>query len=152
MDKAIVEKILFEIEQIDFLLREAQPIIVTCKNNVPNFWEKCGISQILHSFYNGIEKILLLLIKNNEFMYVNADRWHSELFAKAFEMRINGTQIFRSELKELLSELLKFRHVVRNSYGFDLEWDKMINMVYNLENTWEMAKTDIKECLGRENS
>ena len=99
MDKAIVNKVLFEIEQIDFLIRESQPIIVTCMEKIPNFWEKCGVSQIFHSFYNGVEKILLLLIKNSEFMSINADRWHSELFSKAFEKRMNGTQIFTSELK-----------------------------------------------------
>ena len=142
MDKTIEKKIYFEIEQIDELMEVSRPFLSTCLEREPEFGEKCGVAQILHSFYNGIEKLLLLIVKNSEIISIDVHRWHSELFMKAFEPR-NNKSIIRPQLKEILNEYLKFRHVVRNSYGFTLNWDKMIDMVTNLEKTWNMIKCDI---------
>ena len=149
MDKNIEKKILFEIAQLDELMEASRSFLSVCLEREPEFGEKCGVAQILHSFYNGIEKLLLLIIKNSEIISIDVNRWHSELFIKAFEPRQNSMYIIRPDLKETLNEYLKFRHVVRNSYGFSLLWTKMIDMVVNLENTWNMVRFDILDYIDK---
>ena len=99
MDSVITQKILFEIEQIDELITDSIPVFNLCKIREPDFVEKCGIALILHSFYNGIENILSLIIKNRDLVLPSGIKWHKELFIKAFEKTENRSQIFREEIK-----------------------------------------------------
>jgi hypothetical protein len=66
LDNAIIQKIQFEIEQIEELIKASSPVFQLCRIREPDFVEKCGIALILQSFYNGIEKIMLLIIKNKD--------------------------------------------------------------------------------------
>ena len=147
MDNAIIQKILFEIEQIDENIKLSSPLCDLCKNNDPDFVEKCGISMILHSFYNGIENIMSLIIKNMDSSFPSGIKWHKELLAKAFEKTENRTEIFRDELKIPLNEYLKFRHFVRHAYGFQLKWEDMKPILFNMNIMWEKAKIDINNFL-----
>ena len=143
MDNVTAQKVMFEIEQIDELISESSPLFDLCKIKEPDFVERCGIAMILQSFYNGIENILLLIIKDKDAVLPNGIKWHRELFAKAFEATENRSQIIREELKVPINEYLQFRHFVRHSYGFQLKWEKMKNMLFGMNIMWESIKEDI---------
>jgi hypothetical protein len=143
LDSAIIQKIQFEIEQINELLDEASPLFNLCRTREPDFVEKCGIALILQSFYNGIEKIMLLIMKNKDMELPNGIKWHKELFDNAFKETKNRTYIFREELYEELNDYLQFRHFVRHTYGFQLKWGKMKNLLFDTNTLWEIIKEDI---------
>jgi hypothetical protein len=140
LDSAIIQKIQFEIEQINELLGEANPLFNLCRNREPDFVEKCGIALILQSFYNGIEKIMLLIMKNKDMGLPNGIKWHKELFDNAFKETENRTCIIREELYEQLNDYLQFRHFVRHTYGFQLKWEKMKNILFDVNTLWEIIK------------
>ena len=143
MDNNIIQKILFEIDQIDELINESQTLLEICKTKEPDFVEKCGIAMILQSFYNGIENIISLIIKNKDLTFPNENKWHKELLDKAFKETKNRTEIFNNELKVSLNEYLKFRHFARHSYGFQFKWEKMRNMLFNMNIIWEEVKRQV---------
>jgi len=120
LDNAIIQKIQFEIEQIDELIDASNPVFDLCRIKEPDFIEKCGVALILQSFYNGIEKLILLIIKNKDIKLPTGIKWHKELFDKAFKKTKNRTHIFKEELYESLYEYLRFRHFVRHAYGFEM--------------------------------
>jgi len=64
LNNALKIKLLFEISQIDKLLNESSPLINLCKLKEPDFIELSACAMILHSFYNGIENILILIFKH----------------------------------------------------------------------------------------
>ena len=143
LDSAITKKILFEIEQIDELITDSSPAFELCKIREPDFVEKCGIALILHSFYNGIENILSLIMKNRDGVLPVGTRWHKELFVKAFAKTENRSQILREELHVGLNDYLQFRHFVRHSYGFQFKWEKMKTIFFGMNTIWENIKEDI---------
>jgi hypothetical protein len=57
-------------------------------------------------------------------------------------MRIDK-EIFNIELQQPLEEYLKFRHFVRHSYGFQLDWERMEDLVMGINNIWDKVKNDI---------
>jgi hypothetical protein len=128
LDSAVTQKILFEIEQIDQLIFDSSPLFDLCKTREPDFVERCGIALILHSFYNGIENIILLIIKSTDTFLPDGTKWHRDILVKTFEKTEKRAQIFREELREPLNDYLKFRHFVRHTYGFQLKWEKMKNI------------------------
>jgi len=143
LDNAIVQKIQFEMEQIDELIGAASPLFALCKIREPDFVEKCGIALILQSFYNGIEKIMLFIMKNKDIELPNGIKWHKELFDNAFKETKNRTCIFREELYEQLNDYLQFRHFVRHAYGFKLKWEKMKSILFDMNVFWDKIKEDI---------
>ena len=144
MDNSIIQKIAYEIEQIDENMNASQPLLDLCKIKEPDFVEKCGIAMILHSFYNGIENILLIIIKNTDSNLPNGLKWHKDLLHKAFEQTENRSKIFRDELKMSLNEYLRFRHFVRHAYGFQLKWEDMRVILSEMKSVWEKVKEDLK--------
>ncbi len=143
MDNAITQKILFEIEQIDELINASSPLLGLCKNRDPDFVEKCGIALILQSFYSGIEKIMLLIIKDKDTVLPNGVKWHKDLLDNALKDTSNRTHIFRENLSEQLNDYLKFRHLVKHSYGFQLKWEKMKNILFDMVPVWKEIKEDV---------
>lgn len=131
-------------DQIDDHINSSTTLFDLCKIKELDYVEKCAMSMILHSFYNGIENILLLIIKSKDSNLPNGIRWHKELLNRAFEKTENRTEIFRAELNIPLNEYLKFRHFVRNTYGFQLKWEDMKTMVISLHIIWDKIKEDLK--------
>jgi hypothetical protein len=63
LNNGLKAKIAFEISQIDKLLNDSKPLLDLCKLKVPDFIEISAAALVLHSFYNGIENILVLIFK-----------------------------------------------------------------------------------------
>jgi hypothetical protein len=102
----LFKKYNLKLNKIDELLGAANPLFDLCKIREPDFVEKCGIALILQSFYNGIEKMMLLIMKNKDMVLPNGIKWHKELFDSAFIETKNRTHIFRKELNEQINDYL----------------------------------------------
>ena len=46
-----------------------------------------------------------------------------------------------------VNEYLRFRHVFRNAYSFDLDWQKMSPLVLRLEETFKMLEKALNDFL-----
>ena len=106
MDKKLQAKLLFKISQIDKLLDESKPLLDLCKLKTPDFIEMSAASMVLHSFYNGIESMLVLIFKHYHEKLPEGNKWHNELLSKAFFSNENHRSIFPNELQKPLDEYL----------------------------------------------
>jgi len=136
-------KINYEISQIDKLLNDCQPLIDICKIKTPDFIEMSAAAMVLHSFYNGIENIIIMIFKNNNEKLPNSNKWHTELLVNAFTANGSRNAIFDKEVKQTLDEYLNFRHFVRHVYGYKLKWPMMENLFFNLKTNWEKIRENI---------
>ena len=143
MDNGLKAKLLFEISQIDKLLNDSKPLFDLYTLKTPDFIEMSAGAMVLHSFYSGIENILILIFKRYDEQLPNSNKWHMELLDKAFVSDKNRKQILSNEAQKRLEEYLKFRHFVRHSYGFQLEWERMEDLIDGINNFWETIKKDI---------
>jgi hypothetical protein len=143
LDEKLKTKVLFEISQVDKLLDDAKPLLDLCKLKTLDFIEISAAALLLQSFYNGIENILKLIIKFYDGILPNNIKWHMELLEKSFISNENRKEVFRKELIEILEEYLKFRHFIRHSYGYRLEWERMEDLINGINNNWQKIKEDI---------
>ena len=143
LDDKLKIKIAFEISQVDKLLNDSKPLLDLCTLKTPDFIELSAAAMLLHSFYNGIENILRFIIKFYDTKLPNDIKWHMELLEKAFISNENRKEIFNIELQQPLEEYLKFRHFVRHSYGFQLDWERMEDLVMGINTIWDKVKNDI---------
>ena len=145
MDNELKIKITFEISQIDKLLNESQPLQDLCRIKNPDFIELSATAMVLHSFYNGIENIIILIFKNYEEKLPSGNNWHMELLENASIQNGNRKVIFNNELKSQLEEYRKFRHIVRHTYNYKLNWIMMEGIMNNLNTIWSKTKENLNK-------
>jgi hypothetical protein len=143
LDNRLKVKIAFEISQIDKLLNDSKPLFDLCKLKIPDFIEMSAAALVLHSFYNGIENILVLIFKYYDEQLPKSNKWHMELLDKAFTSEENRKRIFNNEIQKTLEEYLKFRHFIRHAYGFQLEWERMEELINGMRNFWIAVKENL---------
>ena len=144
MDNNVKEKIEYEISRIEKLLYYAKPLLDLCKTREPDFVEITATAQILHSFYNGVESVVILFLKSINEKVPNDSRWHKTLFEITFGQNSQNIAILRPDIKEQMEKYMYFRHFIRHSYSSELKWNEMEPLVKNLEEIWETIKIDFK--------
>jgi hypothetical protein len=145
LDENTKRKILFEISQIDEVIDSTKPLRDLCKMKVPDIIEKSAVALLLQSFYNGIENILIIILKYFNEKLPNSSKWHKELLGMAFEESKEYGIIFRKEIKIILNDYMSMRHFVRHTYGFRLDWEQMRELTNEIDNVWIMIKEDLNK-------
>ena len=142
-NKKVIKKIEFELNQIDNLLSEYRDLINKCEDEKPDLIELTALASVLHSFYNGVENVFLLIAKNIDNDSPEGANWHKKLLIQMQEENDKRNQVISGDIEDELVELLAFRHFYRHSYSFSLDWEEMKTMVLNLFETWEKFQEDI---------
>jgi len=140
LDEFIKVKIEHEISRIEKLICDIEPLIKLCKLKEPDIIEKSAAALMLHSFYNGIESILILFFKYKNENLPNDLKWHKSLFEMAFGNNSQNIIIFGDEIKKDLEKCLLYRHFIRHTYGSELDWEQMKPMVFGLNEIWNKIK------------
>lgn len=144
MDNAIKVKIDYEISQIDELLDKSQILISLCHNKEPDFIEITAIGGILHSFYNGLENIFVLIGKTLNFDFKSSSQWHRNLVDCMFAQE----HFLPADLRMLLTEYMGFRHFFRHTYGYTIKWEKCSHLFLGLPDFWETVRSSIRNYCG----
>ena len=84
MDNNLKIKIKHEISRIEKQITDAKPLLDLCKIKEPDFVEITATAQILHSFYNGVESVIILFFKNSGEKTPNDIHWHKIVLEMAF--------------------------------------------------------------------
>lgn len=133
-------KIDYEISQIDELIDKSKVLISLCKEKEPDFVEIIAVGGILHSFYNGIENIFVLIGKILGFDFKSSPQWHRNLV----DFMFSQSNFLPSDLRLLLTEYMGFRHFYRHTYGFTIKWEKCSHLFLGLHDFWQSIRTSIK--------
>ena len=144
LDETVKIKIEHEISRIDKLITTAKPLLDLCKIREPDFIEITATAQILHSFYNGVESIIIMFFKNFREKLPNDTHWHKALLEMAFGSNSKNVKIFSDDKKDKLEDYLSYRHFIRHSYSSELKWSEMVPLVKKLDEIWKEVKTDLK--------
>ncbi|MDR1485920.1 MAG: hypothetical protein LBT09_14005 [Planctomycetaceae bacterium] len=144
MDDNIKIKIEHEISRIEKSLVDVKPLLDLCKIRDPDIIEMTAAALVLHSFYNGVESIIILFFKYLNEKLPNDFRWHKTLFEMAFGINSKNIKIIRNDIKKNLEHYLLFRHFIGHSYSSELDWNEMEPLIKELEDIWEMIKIDFE--------
>ena len=91
----------------------------------------------LHDFYAGLERIFTQIASVMDQSVPAGHDWHRALLSQ-MTLAISGTrpQVLSIELARDVDEFLRFRHVVRNVYAFDLDPERVEGLASRLRPTW----------------
>ena len=149
MDEIIRIKIEHEISRINKQIDDVSPLLGLCKiKKQPDIIEITASAQVLHSFYNGVESVVILLFKYINEKLPNDLKWHKTLFEMAFGANTKNIEIFSIGIKDKLEKYLYFRHFIRHSYSSELDWNLMGPLVKEIEDIWKIIKADFEYFIG----
>jgi hypothetical protein len=80
----------------------------------------------LHNFYTGCERVFRLIALEINGGAPQDPEWHKRLLTQVgLEIENIRPAVISHQTRKDLEELLKFRHIVRNLYGFELEPERI---------------------------
>lgn len=139
----VASHIRFEIGQIDKLLESYKGLFQRCKESEPDLVELTALASVLHSFYNGIERIFIVISKKIDKKVPEGKQWHREILMQMAKSMQERDIAISDDLKEKLVPYLAFRHFYRYSYSFFLKWYELEKLVDPIFEVWEEFKTEL---------
>ena len=129
-----------EREQLARLLATMQPLLSKCRETAPTDIELSALAAALHSFYTGVENIFKRVAVELDGQPPQGEAWHRDLLLRMKAAGTNRPALLSAELHDTLLDYLRFRHVFRNAYSFDLDWQKLSPLVLHLEETFRQLE------------
>lgn len=139
------EAALFEISEIDNEILQYQPLFNLIRIKNPDLIETTAVASVLHSLYNGIEKIFVMIAKGLNEEIVDNKSWHKDLLLSMSEQNEQRKAVITKDNYIKLANYLAFRHFYRHSYSKKLEWSLLKEIALNIETVWQSVKKDITD-------
>jgi hypothetical protein len=143
----VASQIKFEINQIDKLFYAYEELFAKCKESKPDIIELTALASVLHSFYNGIEKIFEIIAKKIDKVTPNSNQWHRDLLIQMSKDLPERDAVICDSMLNILSDYIAFRHFYRHSYSFFISWNELQKLVYPVFNVWQSLKEKINKFL-----
>jgi len=144
--KYLIKSIQQETSSLDELCSQINLFInkVEQADGESKIFYKRAAGSILHDFYTGIEKIFREIGIRMDKSLPKGENWHIELLKSMATPQKKRNTVISQELMEKLKEYLGFRHLFRNIYGMELEWDKLKILLTKIrEDVWKRFKVEI---------
>lgn len=141
----IEEQVAIERTNIDQLFAAYQALISKSSQIEPDFIELSALATMLHSFYTGIENIFKRIALKIDGSIPSGNTSHSELLAAMIQSTQHRPPVISDGLRSRLNAYLSYRHVFRHAYSFQLEWDKMRDLVLQSEETWQQLQNALDQ-------
>lgn len=131
--------------QIASVADEARGVLTDFADREPLLLELRGIAAILHDFYTSIEHLFERIAPELNGGLPVGPAWHRELLDN-MTLDLPGVRppLLSTETAHALEEFLRFRHLFRNLYGFELEWARVQSLLARLPETWSLVEGDIE--------
>lgn len=142
----LIKNIQQELASIEEIYLQIGPLIkkVEEASEEEKIFYNRAAGSILHDFYTGIEKIFCDIANKLDKGLPKAVDWHIKVLKSMSEEKDKRPEVISLKLAEDLKEYLGFRHLFRNIYGAQLDWDKLkILLVKIQENLWKRLKEEL---------
>ncbi len=107
-----------------------------------------AVGSVLHDYYSAAENIFKEIAKVVDGRLPTGTEWHKDLL-RQMKLTINGIRpaVLRKSTFEKLDEYRRFRHLVRNIYGFNLLPDRVAELLEALPDLDRALREDLQTFL-----
>ena len=142
LPERIIQNIQFHFDEINKLFETYKDSLFDLKEP-PCLVELTALASVLHSFYNGIEKIFLIIAKEIDKQVPKDINWHKQILHQMSVKTEFRNEVISNKTKENMANYLAFRHFFRHAYSFYLEWDEMEKLVDPMKYIWKEFKSEV---------
>lgn len=114
----------------------------------PDEMQVQGAGKHLHDFYNGVERIFERIAVRIDGDVPAGPGWHMLLLQRMSQpFGSHRPAVIDRALEVELSECLRFRHLFRHTYGYDLQWKRVRELSEALPNILGTLRTQVERFL-----
>ncbi len=107
----------------------------------PEEYAVAGIAKYVHDFYIGVERVFERIAVRLDGGLPSGDFWHTQLLERmAAPFEDKRPAVIDPPLQKRLFEFLKFRHRIRHTYSYELEWLKVKERADELEEVLQQLR------------
>jgi len=150
MDKESFKKdIDIQLQNLERLVKEMNELIDRIDKE-PGFTETRAGASIIHDFYSGVEKIFKRIAVHIDKNLPTDEDWHSRLLLQ-MSVSVKGIRcpVISESLFREFKEYLRFRHLFRNIYGFELKWKRFKSLAFSLSDILAEFKKNLKKFINQ---
>ena len=124
---------------------ESADALRTVSGRPPTSLELRGLGALIHDFYTGVERVFRLIAPLLNGGLPEGEAWHRQLLRNmCLEIPTVRPPVLRPETGRALEEFLRFRHLFRHIYGFELEGERLMTLLARLEPVWQEVRRDLQ--------
>ena len=143
----VAGRITQEVAELEAVCSRAEQAISAAKRNPADqdfYMDSAALS--LHDWYSGLERILHFIASRLEENVPQGREWHRELLQQML-LDIPGIRpaVLSRQAVSRLDEYLRFRHVLRNVYSFNLQPERIEALVTSLGETYGLVKVELMQ-------
>ena len=113
----------------------------------PDRVQLMALAGMLHTFYTGVENIFKRISVHCNGGPPGGPAWHQNLLSAMTRPTSDRPAVISESLRHRLRGYLDFRHFFRQSYSFQLQWEKMEWLVEECEETFEQLQGELEQFL-----
>ena len=129
----IQDRINQELKKISQAIQQLEIFMAQLNDEQNPIYQESLVNSIalnLHGIYTGIERIFEVIATEVDLSLPSGNKWHRDLLDQmAVSVPDVRKEVITEETRAHLDELRKFRHVIRSAYSFQLDQQKVLNMV-----------------------
>ena len=99
----------------------------------PTDLEVAGLGKYVHDFYSGVERIFERIAVALNGGTPEGKRWHTDL------------SLIDHDLAVKLHRYLRFRHLFRHTYGYELEWEELRPLIEGMSEVFKTLRERVEE-------
>jgi hypothetical protein len=98
----------------------------------------------LHDFYSGLERVFRHIAADVDQSLPTGQEWHRDLLRQmSIALGRVRPQVLSPDSVQRLDEFLRFRHVVRNVYAFQLDFERIARLMRQLRPLFLQVQTEL---------
>jgi hypothetical protein len=136
-------KIRLALEELAIIRDQFQPLISMPSDAPVGVIETAAACAMLHSFYTEIEKILKISAREWDGQSPSSDSWHKDLLIQMSQPTDTRPAVVSTDLVEVLSEFLAFRHLFRGASIVLMRWEKLVPLISKVDRTYNQTRNEI---------
>ena len=106
--------------------------------------QKALLTQNVVNFYMGLENIFKRIAEEIDKVVIQGKNWHKDLLDQMAATYAIRPPVISKKTVETLDLILKFRHLSRNIYGFELELEGIVENAQRVCNIYKDLSTELK--------
>lgn len=105
-------------------------------------------ASLLHDYYTGLERVFCRIAQELNGGLPRSEQWHRDLLQDmALELDEVRPAVISTELHRDLLVYLRFRHLFRNVYGFELEPERMASLDRDFADVSSRSLSELRQFL-----
>lgn len=149
MSETISQRVQRDVALIDHLLAAYADLLLQVEQKPPDLVQVTALASVLHSFYNGVESIFIIIAKEIDDAVPTGDRWHRDLLEQMGMANEFREVVLPLPIQLQLQNYLAFRHYYRHAYSFFLRWEELRELVLPLTAVWDQTRTVLNQFAAR---